>query len=238
MRDDEHRAGEAGQELLQPRQAVEVEVVGRLVEQQHGRPREQHAGQQRARRLAAGQRAERRVERHVGDAERGARAVELRLQRPAAERAEALLRLAVGARARRGRRAGLRAARARRAAATPRRAPRRAGGRSSAPAPAAPGAGSRSGRPGPSATAPRSGASTPASRRSSVVLPAPLGPTRPTRRSPDSVRLSPSKIVLSPYSACRSDAVSMRSSVSRASRGLRALTSSPPNLAPPPQRAQ
>ena len=217
MRDDQHRAREAGQELLQPVEAVEVEVVGRLVEQQDGRPREQHAGQQRARRLSAGERAERRVERHVGDAERGARAVELRVQRPAAERAEALLRLAVRARAPRDRRAGPRAARARRAAATPRRAPRRAGGRSSAPAPAAPGAGSRRGRPARARPSPRSGASTPASSRSSVVLPAPLGPTRPMRRSPDSVRLSPSKIVLSPYSACRSDAVSMRSSVSRES---------------------
>ena len=68
VRDDEHGAGEAGQELLEPCQAVEVEVVGRLVEQQDGRPGEQHAGQQRARRLAARQRAERRVERHVGDA--------------------------------------------------------------------------------------------------------------------------------------------------------------------------
>ena len=96
MRDHQHGAGEAGQELLQPGQAVEVEVVGGLVEQQDRRAREQHAGEQRTRRLAARERAERRVERHVGDAQRGARAVELRLQRPAAERAEALLRLAVG----------------------------------------------------------------------------------------------------------------------------------------------
>src|SRR6202008_4928994 len=48
---------------------------------------------------------------------------------------------------------------------------------------------------------PPGGASPPASSRSSVVLPAPLGPTRPTRRSPESVTLRPSKIVLSPYSA-------------------------------------
>ena len=102
MRDDEHGAGEAGQELLQPGQAVEVEVVGRLVEQQDRRAREQHAGEQRTCGLAARERAERCVERHVGDAERGARAVELRVQRPAAERAEALLRLAVG-----GQRGGL-----------------------------------------------------------------------------------------------------------------------------------
>ena len=42
--------------------------------------RQQHAGQQRARRLAAAQLAERRVERDVGDAERVARAVELGVQ--------------------------------------------------------------------------------------------------------------------------------------------------------------
>ena len=71
-------------------------MVGGLVEQQDRRLREQHAGQQCPRRLAAAQLAERRVERDVGDAERVARAVELRVQRPAAERAEALLRLAVG----------------------------------------------------------------------------------------------------------------------------------------------
>jgi hypothetical protein len=71
-------------------------VVRRLVEQQDRRPREQHARQQRAGRLAAAQAAERRVERHVGDAECVAGAVELRLQRPPAERAEAVLRLAVG----------------------------------------------------------------------------------------------------------------------------------------------
>ncbi len=95
MRDHQHRAAEAGEELLQPLEAVEVEVVGRLVEQQDGRPREQHAGEQRPRRLAAAELAERSVERDVGDPERVARAVELGLQRPAVERAEALLRLAV-----------------------------------------------------------------------------------------------------------------------------------------------
>jgi hypothetical protein len=95
VRDHQHLAGEAEQECLQPGQAVEVEVVGRLVEQQHGRAGEQHAGQQRPRRLAAAEPAERRVERDVRDAERRPRAVELGLQRPAAERAVALLRLAV-----------------------------------------------------------------------------------------------------------------------------------------------
>ena len=95
MGDHQHRTAEAGEERLQPLEAVEVEVVGRLVEQQDGRPREQHAGQQRPRRLAAAELAEGSVERDVRDPERVARAVELRLQRPAVERAEALLHLAV-----------------------------------------------------------------------------------------------------------------------------------------------
>jgi hypothetical protein len=93
--DDQHGARELLQEGLEPREAVEVEVVGRLVEDQDRRPCEEYSGQQRAGRLAAAQRAERRVERHVGDAERVARAVELRVQRPAAERAEAILLLTV-----------------------------------------------------------------------------------------------------------------------------------------------
>ena len=70
-------------------------MVGGLVEEEDRRPREQHAGQQRPGRLAAAERAERGVERHVGDAERVARAVELGVERPAAERAEPILLLAV-----------------------------------------------------------------------------------------------------------------------------------------------
>jgi hypothetical protein len=42
-------------------------------------------------------------------------------------------------------------------------------------------------------------------------------------RVPGSVRLSPSKIVLSPYSACRSEAVSTWSSVSRGRRAPAAV---------------
>jgi hypothetical protein len=93
--DDHHRARELLEERLEPGEAVEVEMVGRLVEEEDRRPRQQHAGQQGSRRLAAAQRAERRIQGHVRDAERVAGAVELRVQRPAAERAEAILLLAV-----------------------------------------------------------------------------------------------------------------------------------------------
>ena len=56
VRDDHGAAGALGDEALQPCQAVEVEVVGRLVEQQDVEAREQDRGQRGARRLAAGER--------------------------------------------------------------------------------------------------------------------------------------------------------------------------------------
>ena len=96
MGDRQQRPGEARQPFRQPRAAVGVEVVGGLVEQQHGRLGEQHGGQQAARRLAAGERAEPRAAIEVLDAQPPQRLVEARLQRPAAERLEALLRAAVG----------------------------------------------------------------------------------------------------------------------------------------------
>ena len=74
---------------LEPGQAVEVEVVRRLVEQQHGRRREQDAGEQHARRLAAREPRERRAAVEVRDVEAPQHLVEARLERPAAERVEA-----------------------------------------------------------------------------------------------------------------------------------------------------
>ena len=53
VRDDEQRAVEVAEERLEPGEAVGVEVVGRLVEQQHLRVLQQRRGQQRARLLAA-----------------------------------------------------------------------------------------------------------------------------------------------------------------------------------------
>ena len=207
MRDDQHAAVKAGQERLEPGEAVEVEVVGRLVEQQDRRLGEQHAGQQRPRRLAAAEVAERRVERHVRDAEGVAGAVEPCLQRPASERVEALLRLAVS-----GQRSRLVQARL-----EPRQLAAQRPGLAERGAEQAvdrePGAGwllreMADAVARPDATLPRSGAAAPASSASSVLLPAPLGPTSPARRPAGSVRDRPSKIVRSPWPARRSDALS------------------------------
>ena len=62
-------AGEALEERLQPAQPVEVEVVGRLVEQQHVDPGQQDRGQGQPGRLPARQRGGRLVEHRVGEAE-------------------------------------------------------------------------------------------------------------------------------------------------------------------------
>ena len=211
--DDQHRARELLEERLEPGQAVEVEVVGGLVEQQDRGPGEQHAGQQRTGGLAAAQRAERHVERHVGDAERVARAVELRVQRPAAERPEAVLGVAV-----RGQRVGLVQALlelrelvvqppdlAERGAEQavdrqlrPRRLLRQV--------------------PDPVARPERHAAALQAHRRrraraAATSCPAPLPPTSATRREPDSVRLSESNSVVSPYATRRSDALSSMAAV-------------------------
>ena len=69
VRDDEQGAVEAGEEVLEPREAVGVEVVGRLVEQQHLRVLEQRRREQRARLLAAREAVQRPVARQVLDPE-------------------------------------------------------------------------------------------------------------------------------------------------------------------------
>ena len=67
MADDQHRMRIAREEVLEPDRAFEVEIVGRLVEQQHVRPREQHRRQRHphppaAGELRAGPRLRRRIE--------------------------------------------------------------------------------------------------------------------------------------------------------------------------------
>jgi hypothetical protein len=59
VRDHDHRAGETPQELLEPADRQDVQVVGRLVEQQHVGRACQHLRQQHAQLEAAGQRGER-----------------------------------------------------------------------------------------------------------------------------------------------------------------------------------
>jgi hypothetical protein len=62
VRDDHGAAGALRDEALQPCQAVEVEVVGRLVEQQDVEAGEQDRGERRARGLATGERHRLQVE--------------------------------------------------------------------------------------------------------------------------------------------------------------------------------
>ena len=75
MRDDEHRAAVAAEPALEPRDGVEIEVVGRLVEQEEvGLLREDDAEVQPTA-LAAGERRDRPLE-------IGRREAELRARSP------------------------------------------------------------------------------------------------------------------------------------------------------------
>ncbi len=77
--DDDERAAEAGEVLLEALDGRQVEVVGRLVEQQHVGLADQRAGERRAARLAAGERgdAARRVDPQALEQALGAVAAEL-----------------------------------------------------------------------------------------------------------------------------------------------------------------
>src|SRR5690606_10426543 len=55
VRDGHHRAGILGQEALEPRDRLGVEMVGRLVEQQHVRPRQEQPAERDSAALAARQ---------------------------------------------------------------------------------------------------------------------------------------------------------------------------------------
>ena len=101
--DHQQRPGEGRHPLLQPRPAVAIEVVGGLVEQQDRRVGEHDRAEQAARRLPARERAQSRPTIEVLDPQAPQRLVQARLQRPAAERLEALLRAAVGVAGRSGR---------------------------------------------------------------------------------------------------------------------------------------
>ena len=94
MRDDDDRAVELSDEGLEPREAGEVEVVRRLVEQQHVEAAEQDRRERGARRLAAGEAGEPAVEPDVEPElrEHGGRA---RLQVAAAAGEECVERVVV-----------------------------------------------------------------------------------------------------------------------------------------------
>jgi hypothetical protein len=96
VRDDDQPGLQAEHELLEPLQAGEVEVVGRLVEQEDVVAREQHAGQRRPRRLAARQRHGLGVEQVQRQTEVDAHLLGPHLQVGAAEVEPALERGAVG----------------------------------------------------------------------------------------------------------------------------------------------
>ena len=100
---DEHGAGaQPGDEPLQPVQPVEVEVVGRLVEQEDVVAAEQQRGEARAGRLAAGQRGHRRGRGRRASPSSAATAVGALVEVGAAEGEPALERLARTRRPRRG----------------------------------------------------------------------------------------------------------------------------------------
>ena len=92
VRDDDHAAGPPGHDVLQPGQAVEVEVVRRLVEEGEVEAGEQNGGEGHLGLLAAGQRRH-RLRRDVGrERHLRARADEAGLEVPGRDRFVALER--------------------------------------------------------------------------------------------------------------------------------------------------
>ena len=183
MADDDEAGLQPEHELLEALEPGEVEVVGRLVEQEDVVAAEQDAGQRRPGRLPAGQRRGLGVEQADGQAEVRADLLGAHVEVGAAEVEPAGQRLVVvAARARRSVSASVAASSAACAAATPVRRARKA-------VSVSPGrrSGSCGSRPtvavgGASGDACRSrAASAPASVASRVDLPAPLGPTTPIR---------------------------------------------------------
>ena len=95
VRDDDHRAVVGGEEVLEPGERLEVEVVGGLVEQQEIRTQQEEPGQRRPHAPAARELAERPVDRGGGEAEPAQDDLGLGLEPVAAEGLEAVLDLAV-----------------------------------------------------------------------------------------------------------------------------------------------
>ena len=97
VRGHEQRAGQRLQERLEPDDRLDVEMVGRLVHQQHVGPAEQHARHRDAHLPAAGQRADVAVDLLVLEAEAVQHLARLALERVAAEMLVLLLHFAEAA---------------------------------------------------------------------------------------------------------------------------------------------
>ena len=93
---DEQRPAPPAEVLLEPFERVEVEVVGRLVEQQQVRIGDDQPGQRRARLLAAGQRGRRLGPLVAGEAEAGQGGLDPLVERVAAEDLVLVQELRVG----------------------------------------------------------------------------------------------------------------------------------------------
>ena len=94
VRGHQQRAGEGLEELLQPDDGFDVEVVGRFVHQQHIGPAEQHARQRDAHLPAAGERAHVAIDLVVLEAEAVQHFARLRFERVAAQMLVLLLHFA------------------------------------------------------------------------------------------------------------------------------------------------
>ena len=214
--------GRSRHEALEPVEAVEVEVVRRLVEQEDVEAGEQDRGQRAASGLAARQRGglERRAARGRARASRQTASAAAPRGRPPPSPSQRVERpgvrlpgagLVLGERRRRGLEPGARGR------------PHRCGGRETR-ASVSPGAGRA-----PAAGSPRCrrrGApsrgrarSTPARMRSSVDLPAPLGPTTPTTSPGATVSDTPASTVEAPKLLQRSRATSVRRASARRPQG-------------------
>ena len=193
VRRDQQRPAALAQVVLEPFDGVEVEVVRGLVEQQQVRVGDDQPGQRGARLLAAGHRRRRLRPLVPREPEAAQRRVDPQVERVPAEDVVLVLEVGVGGLGRRGpsrSNVGERLGHPveMRGAGPDRRAQVRRGHedlvevgllREQADATARACA----------TTSPRSGSSRPAARRSSVVLPAPFGPTRPIR-SPSAIAAS------------------------------------------------
>ena len=192
MRGDEERAATPPEVLLEPLERAEVEVVRRLVEEQQVRVGDDEAGQRRPRLLAARQRRRRPDPVASAEAEPGQRLVDPLVERVAAEDLEPVLEVRVGRLSTRCSRSSAASSRGhrlevRRPVADGRPEVRRGHERGVEVGLL----GEQPDATGRASGTPRraSGSSTPAAIRSSVVLPAPFGPTSPIR-SPSAIAAS------------------------------------------------